>query len=453
MSADEDTELRDLVAQTLESNGVLGKIRAQLRASVFLALEEQDTIQSKTPLLNQQLNKFISTKEGQLATSLVREFLQFFNLEYSLSVFEPEVGIGNEYKDRATLARELNVVEGDTSSSLPLLAEIMRRGGGEKLSRTPANSSEDLSIKQIEKARQKFEHYDMDGNGVIDRDELRQLFSDMFPAFHSSMLDRYVNDEFRAEDRDFSNTIDFDEFLRMYKRLFVLCKSVVSHDVSDILVPSPRRNAGLSPSRIPAPLRKPPSSSLHSVSHPSSVESKNRKNSDHSKSHQQPSGSPKSSLSAPQLHHDGAGSDPEDDIFFDDPPQAKNTSFGDWVMGKKDTIEGKDITQGAVGASGTDDNRMSSLAGLPPLMGGDNQASQKVAEMDKDIKSIDKKMADLGFGTPEDFEDDEKYDDDFENSNISPDWVHPKVRKVRPGAECFGRGDRRGHKVNNVFVV
>ena len=23
-----------------------------------------------------------------------------------------------------------------------------------------------------------------DGNGVIDRDELRQLFSDMFPAFH-----------------------------------------------------------------------------------------------------------------------------------------------------------------------------------------------------------------------------------------------------------------------------
>jgi hypothetical protein len=27
MSADEDTELRDLVAQTLETNGVLGKIR------------------------------------------------------------------------------------------------------------------------------------------------------------------------------------------------------------------------------------------------------------------------------------------------------------------------------------------------------------------------------------------------------------------------------------------
>lgn len=30
MSADEDTELRDLVAQTLEANGVLGKIRVNM---------------------------------------------------------------------------------------------------------------------------------------------------------------------------------------------------------------------------------------------------------------------------------------------------------------------------------------------------------------------------------------------------------------------------------------
>ena len=43
MSAgDEDTELRDLVTQTLENNGLLGKIQAQLRAGVFLALEDTD---------------------------------------------------------------------------------------------------------------------------------------------------------------------------------------------------------------------------------------------------------------------------------------------------------------------------------------------------------------------------------------------------------------------------
>lgn len=32
MSAEEDTELRDMVAQTLESKGVLGKIRVGKRA-------------------------------------------------------------------------------------------------------------------------------------------------------------------------------------------------------------------------------------------------------------------------------------------------------------------------------------------------------------------------------------------------------------------------------------
>lgn len=33
MSTEEDTELRDLVAQTLEANGVLGKIRVKLTFS------------------------------------------------------------------------------------------------------------------------------------------------------------------------------------------------------------------------------------------------------------------------------------------------------------------------------------------------------------------------------------------------------------------------------------
>ena len=35
MSAEEDTELRDLVAQTLEANGVLGKIRVNLLSVTF----------------------------------------------------------------------------------------------------------------------------------------------------------------------------------------------------------------------------------------------------------------------------------------------------------------------------------------------------------------------------------------------------------------------------------
>ena len=38
MSADEDTELRDLVADTLETNGVLGKIRVSFNCYILLPL-------------------------------------------------------------------------------------------------------------------------------------------------------------------------------------------------------------------------------------------------------------------------------------------------------------------------------------------------------------------------------------------------------------------------------
>ena len=44
-----------------------------------------------------------------------------------------------------------------------------------------------------------------DNNGFIDKNELRDLLSDLFPHFHRDMLERYVNDEFRAADKDFSN--------------------------------------------------------------------------------------------------------------------------------------------------------------------------------------------------------------------------------------------------------
>ena len=52
-TTEEDTELRDLVAATLETSGVLGKIKAQLRANVYNSLEEGDNVKSKSKLIKQ----------------------------------------------------------------------------------------------------------------------------------------------------------------------------------------------------------------------------------------------------------------------------------------------------------------------------------------------------------------------------------------------------------------
>ncbi|XP_018356593.1 PREDICTED: FGFR1 oncogene partner-like isoform X1 [Trachymyrmex septentrionalis] len=123
ISMEEDTELRDLVVQTLESNGVLAKIRAELRASVFLALEEQDSVMNPEPLLNKTVKQYLSNSEGKLLFSLVREFLEYFGLDYTISVYDPETYFGKEYNyvGRNKLCEELGIV-----STEPLLGEILK---------------------------------------------------------------------------------------------------------------------------------------------------------------------------------------------------------------------------------------------------------------------------------------------------------------------------------------
>uniref|UniRef100_A0A8C4N8N1 Centrosomal protein 43 n=1 Tax=Eptatretus burgeri TaxID=7764 RepID=A0A8C4N8N1_EPTBU len=125
MSAEEDTELRDLLVQTLETNGVLGKIKAELRAAVFVALEEQERVQNKTPLVNKHLKSFIATKDGQLVTGLVAEFLSHFNLNYTLAVFGPETNMASELEARDELVQRLGLSETEETKNAPLLSLIL----------------------------------------------------------------------------------------------------------------------------------------------------------------------------------------------------------------------------------------------------------------------------------------------------------------------------------------
>ncbi|XP_034847806.1 centrosomal protein 43 isoform X2 [Mirounga angustirostris] len=124
---EEDTELRDLLVQTLENSGVLNRIKAELRAAVFLALEEQEKVENKTPLVNESLRKFLNTKDGRLVASLVAEFLQFFNLDFTLAVFQPETSTFQGLEGRENLARDLGIIEAEGTVGGPLLLEVIRR--------------------------------------------------------------------------------------------------------------------------------------------------------------------------------------------------------------------------------------------------------------------------------------------------------------------------------------
>lgn len=331
MSADEDTELRDLVAQTLETNGTLGKIRAQLRASVFLALDDQENGQNKTPFVNKDLQQFLSTKEGQLTASLVQEFMEFFNLEFSLAVFKPET-CWNEQMSRSELIKDLNI---KAPPSSPLITSLLREDNHHTIHTASGDHNHvpvDLTDKQIEDAKKKFDFYDKDHSGAIDKDELRELFLDMFPNFHQNMLERYVNDEFKAADKNFSSSIDFDEFLGMYKRLFILCRTVVAGDVAAVVSPSHRQSKN---------------------TQQQSQRNTSQKN-----------------VNPPEMKNDTSdrlSSDIEEDPFFDDIPiPASSQPFNTLSNDSEKSKDSKDNTDDQVKGKGG----MSSLDGLPSLNSG-----------------------------------------------------------------------------------
>ncbi|XP_048841354.1 FGFR1 oncogene partner isoform X2 [Brienomyrus brachyistius] len=228
-AAEEDTELRDLLIQNLENNGVLNKIKAELRAAVFLALEQQDKEENKPPLVNESLKKFLNTKDGRLATSLVIDFLQVFNLDFTLAVFQPEINTLNGLENREAATQELAIGDLDDQKEAPLLLELIKRN---RQKDKPCVSTEELSPRQVTDARRKFDTYDKERRGEITTENLRILFSDVCPGFHKSVLDQHVNEEL-ALDRSLGSTVSFQDFLGLYKRFFHQCRSVFSGDGSD----------------------------------------------------------------------------------------------------------------------------------------------------------------------------------------------------------------------------
>ncbi|XP_051510602.1 centrosomal protein 43-like isoform X3 [Myxocyprinus asiaticus] len=242
MSAtEEDTELRDLLIQNLENSGVLNKIKAELRAAVFLALEEQDKVENKTPLVNENLKKSLNTKDGRLVAGLITDFLQVFNLDFTLAVFQPEINTLNGLDSRESLLEELGISESEVNRNTPLLLELVKRSrhkdktsifteGGRV-----ATFPKELLPCQIAEARKKFDFHDKDKSDEINRDAVIAIFADLFPQFSRNMLENYVTEELGAKGKDTNSTMDFQAFLGMYKCFFIQCRSVVTNDYRETL--------------------------------------------------------------------------------------------------------------------------------------------------------------------------------------------------------------------------
>jgi FGFR1 oncogene partner len=92
-------ELKNLVIQTLETNGILGQLRAQLRSCVFKVIDNQEQVeksQSSFHWENPQAKKIMQSSQGVVCAELIREFLEFYRLDYTLQIYMPEVNLNHQ---------------------------------------------------------------------------------------------------------------------------------------------------------------------------------------------------------------------------------------------------------------------------------------------------------------------------------------------------------------------
>ena len=127
-------EMKELIIQSLETKGVLGQIRAHLRSAVFKVVDDQDQQFNTGCGLkweNKTLYKILETKIGTLLAEIIREFMEYFRMDYSLSIFIPECGISPERLNHKEILAKLGIMSNPSNDKftaglhLPLLYYII----------------------------------------------------------------------------------------------------------------------------------------------------------------------------------------------------------------------------------------------------------------------------------------------------------------------------------------
>eukprot|EP00270_Netrium_digitus_P008569 TRINITY_DN2570_c0_g1_i1.p1 TRINITY_DN2570_c0_g1~~TRINITY_DN2570_c0_g1_i1.p1 ORF type:complete len:237 (+),score=46.94 TRINITY_DN2570_c0_g1_i1:63-713(+) len=139
-------ELKGMVKKALEKKGVLNRIRAELRASLFEVIEEQDQQQQAGSdaaeqgqgtvrgCCTEQARQMHETKSGQLLTALLCEYFEWADLSHTLKVYLPEANLLPVYPRRAKLEEELglsgssssSVVSGSHQPPRPLIFDVLQ---------------------------------------------------------------------------------------------------------------------------------------------------------------------------------------------------------------------------------------------------------------------------------------------------------------------------------------
>eukprot|EP00826_Nyctotherus_ovalis_P013876 TRINITY_DN13812_c0_g1_i2.p1 TRINITY_DN13812_c0_g1~~TRINITY_DN13812_c0_g1_i2.p1 ORF type:complete len:221 (-),score=61.41 TRINITY_DN13812_c0_g1_i2:100-762(-) len=133
-------ELKNLVLQTLEAKGVLGPIRAKLRTCVFKVVEQEDANLRETGsyLENPLAARLTESEEGLICAEIIRDFLEFYKMDYTLQIFGPECNLPAQNNVKDKLPQLLGV----NKARMPLLTQLVQMARRSVADGAPPRSEE-----------------------------------------------------------------------------------------------------------------------------------------------------------------------------------------------------------------------------------------------------------------------------------------------------------------------
>ena len=247
-SVDIQQEAKEIVMKELEKRGVINYMRAKIKKSIIDSINHQkESIKQKldfdfmTPL--HRLNK---PKEIVLVCQLIKEFLKFYELEYTLPIFENESNIKEDIK-RETLLKELKLVD-KKDSSKPVLLLLLQ----DKLSRKDDGINNQTN-KNID--RYDFNYYNKSegesSNGEINKNQLNPTSFgntnkslDMTEPVHSNKFNNFnINEVYKNESKSSNGSlIDDIEKIKFDKNKEIISENEKNESINNDLSNKEKEN-------------------------------------------------------------------------------------------------------------------------------------------------------------------------------------------------------------------
>jgi hypothetical protein len=128
-NVDLQADAKKIVLDHFDKSGLMNKMKAQIKFNVLQILEKQkQNIKQKVEFdYSTPLHRMNKTKEIVLACHLIKEFLQFYEMDYTFPIFENESNIRENIK-KETLTTELslqNNLNSSVNEPKPLLVQLI----------------------------------------------------------------------------------------------------------------------------------------------------------------------------------------------------------------------------------------------------------------------------------------------------------------------------------------